>query len=61
MTLDRCYYPSGLQLRDDGDGRTLVGPLLPGASRPASSTGAGWSRKRSSGERFRAPTPPGCR
>jgi phage head maturation protease len=29
MTLDRCYYPSGLQLRDDGDGRTLVGPLLP--------------------------------
>jgi HK97 family phage prohead protease len=29
MTLDRCDYPSGLQLRDDGDGRTLVGPLLP--------------------------------
>jgi uncharacterized protein len=29
VTLDRCYYPSGLQLRDDGDGRTLVGPLLP--------------------------------
>ena len=29
MTLDRCYYPSALQLRDDGDGRTLVGPLLP--------------------------------
>ena len=31
MTLDRCYYPSGLQLRDggDGDGRTLVGPVLP--------------------------------
>jgi len=29
MTLDRCYYPSGLQLRDGGDGRTLVGPVLP--------------------------------
>jgi hypothetical protein len=29
MTLDRCYYPAGLHLRDDGDGRTLVGPLLP--------------------------------
>jgi hypothetical protein len=29
MTLDRCYYPSGLQLRDDGDGRTLVGPVVP--------------------------------
>jgi uncharacterized protein len=29
MTLDRCFYPSGLQLRDGGDGRTLVGPLLP--------------------------------
>ena len=29
MTLDRCYYPSGLALRDGGDGRTLVGPLLP--------------------------------
>jgi HK97 family phage prohead protease len=29
MTLDRCYYPAGLQLRDDGDGRTLVGPLIP--------------------------------
>jgi HK97 family phage prohead protease len=29
VTLDRCFYPSGLQLRDDGDGRTLVGPLLP--------------------------------
>ena len=29
MTLDRCFYPSGLHLRDDGDGRTLVGPLLP--------------------------------
>jgi uncharacterized protein len=29
MTHDRCYYPAGLQLRDDGDGRTLVGPLLP--------------------------------
>jgi HK97 family phage prohead protease len=29
MTLDRCFYPAGLQLRDDGDGRTLVGPLVP--------------------------------
>jgi uncharacterized protein len=29
MTLDRCFYPSGLQLRDDGDGRTLVGPVVP--------------------------------
>jgi HK97 family phage prohead protease len=29
MTLDRCFYPSGLQLRDGGDGRTLVGPVLP--------------------------------
>jgi HK97 family phage prohead protease len=29
VTLDRCFYPSGLQLRDDGDGRTLPGPLLP--------------------------------
>jgi HK97 family phage prohead protease len=29
VTLDRCYYPAGLQLRDDGDGRTLVGPLVP--------------------------------
>jgi HK97 family phage prohead protease len=29
MTYDRCYYPAGVQLRDDGDGRTLVGPLLP--------------------------------
>ena len=27
--MDRCYYPDALQLRDDGDGRTLVGPLLP--------------------------------
>jgi HK97 family phage prohead protease len=29
MTLDRCFYPAGLQLRDDGDGRTLVGPVVP--------------------------------
>jgi HK97 family phage prohead protease len=29
MTLDRCYYPAALQLRDGGDGRTLVGPLVP--------------------------------
>jgi phage head maturation protease len=29
MTLDRCFYPAGLQLRDDGDGRTLIGPLIP--------------------------------
>ena len=29
MTLDRCFYPAGLHLRDDGDGRTLVGPLIP--------------------------------
>jgi uncharacterized protein len=29
VTLDRCYYPAGLHLRDDGDGRTLVGPLVP--------------------------------
>jgi hypothetical protein len=29
MTLERCFYPADLQLRDNGDGRTLVGPLLP--------------------------------
>jgi len=29
MTLDRCFYPAGLHLRDDGDGRTLVGPVVP--------------------------------
>jgi phage head maturation protease len=29
MTLDRCFYPAGLHLRDDGDGRTLLGPLVP--------------------------------
>jgi hypothetical protein len=29
MTLDRCFYPAGLHLRDDGDGRTLVGALIP--------------------------------
>jgi HK97 family phage prohead protease len=31
MTLDRCFYPAGLQLRGDGDGdgRTLVGPVIP--------------------------------
>jgi HK97 family phage prohead protease len=29
MTLDRCYYHSGLQLRDGGDGRTLLGPVVP--------------------------------
>jgi hypothetical protein len=29
MTLDRCFYPAALQLRDDGDGRTLVGPVVP--------------------------------
>jgi len=29
MTLDRCFYPSGLALREGGDGRTLVGPVLP--------------------------------
>jgi uncharacterized protein len=29
MTLDRCYYPAALHLRDDGDGRTLVGPVIP--------------------------------
>jgi HK97 family phage prohead protease len=29
MTLDRCYYPAGLHLRNDGDGRTLVGPVVP--------------------------------
>jgi len=29
MTLDRCFYPADLHLRDDGDGRTLVGPVVP--------------------------------
>jgi HK97 family phage prohead protease len=29
MTLDRVQYPATLHLRDDGDGRTLEGPLLP--------------------------------
>jgi HK97 family phage prohead protease len=29
MTLDRCFYPAGLHLRDDGDGRTLVGAVVP--------------------------------
>jgi HK97 family phage prohead protease len=29
MTLERCLYPAALHVRDGGDGRTLVGPLLP--------------------------------
>jgi uncharacterized protein len=29
MTLDRVIYPAALHLRDNGEGRTLVGPLLP--------------------------------
>jgi phage head maturation protease len=29
MTLDRVTYPAALHLRDDGDGRTLEGPLVP--------------------------------
>jgi uncharacterized protein len=29
MTLDRVQYPAVLHLRDDGDGRTIEGPMLP--------------------------------
>jgi HK97 family phage prohead protease len=29
MTLDRVQYPAALHLRDEGNGRTLEGPLLP--------------------------------
>lgn len=29
MTREHCHYPAELHLRDDGDGRTLEGPVLP--------------------------------
>jgi hypothetical protein len=58
MTLDRCFYPAGLQLRDDATAtaRPWSARSSPGASRPAYSTAAAWSSRSLSGERCRAPT-----
>jgi hypothetical protein len=47
MTVLFREVATGLQVTDGGDGRTLVGPLLPWVSRPACSIRAASSSRRS--------------
>jgi hypothetical protein len=54
------HVTSSLAIRDNSDGRTLVGPLLPWASLPAWSTRAASSPRPSSAAPWPAPSPPGC-